>query len=81
MPHVGWTLAASLVLIVPVLVLIRLMRSLGSAERLPITITWIDDLSIDRYRPMLRLLSQEDVRFLRTQPGFTWRMATKFRSS
>lgn len=80
MIHIGWTAAGSLVFIIPVLVSIRLRRNFGSPARLPITVTWIDDLSIDRYRPMLRLLNHEDVRFLRAQPGFTWRMARKFRA-
>jgi hypothetical protein len=40
---------------------------------------WLDELSMDRYRPMLRLLSAEDFQFLRTQPGFTPRMATEVR--
>jgi len=80
MLQIGWILAASLIFIVPVLVLIRLTRNFAARERLPITVTWINDLSIDRYRPMLRLLNPEDVRRLRAQPGFTWRMANKFRS-
>jgi hypothetical protein len=32
---------------------------------------WVLDLSVDRYRPMFRLLEQEDIRFLRSQPGAT----------
>lgn len=32
---------------------------------------WIDVLSSDRYRPMLRLLQEDDCRFLSEQPGFT----------
>jgi hypothetical protein len=46
---------------------------------LPVTAEWIDELSIERYRPMMRLLDGEDVAFLRTQPGFTPRMAAKLR--
>lgn len=46
---------------------------------LPVTAEWIDDLSVERYRPMMRLLNGEDVTFLKTQPGFTPRMATKLR--
>ncbi len=35
--------------------------------------TWIDPLSLDRYRPMLRLLSSGDMDFLRACPGCTAR--------
>ena len=46
---------------------------------LPVTAEWIDELSIERYRPMMRLLDGGDVAFLRTQPGFTPKMAAKLR--
>jgi hypothetical protein len=50
-----------------------------SEPALPVTVEWIDELSVDRYLPMWRLLGQEDLRFLRTQPGFTSQMANTFR--
>ena len=50
------------------------------AGGLPVTIDWLNDLSTERYRPMLRLLDEEDLRFLRKQPGFTPQMAAKFRA-
>ena len=50
-----------------------------SGARLPLTAEWIDELSIERYRPMIRLLDGEDLEFLRSQPGFTPKMATKLR--
>ena len=46
---------------------------------LPLTPEWIDELSVERYRPMMRLLDGEDIEFLRTQPGFTPRMAARLR--
>src|SRR5438067_10588189 len=46
---------------------------------LPFTAEWIDELSIERYRPMMRLLDGGDLESLRSQPGFTPRMATKLR--
>jgi hypothetical protein len=46
---------------------------------LPVTAEWIDELSIERYRPMMRLLDGGDIAFLRTQPGFTPSMASKLR--
>jgi hypothetical protein len=51
-----------------------------AAGRLPVTTDWLDDLAPERYRPMLRLLDEEDVRFLRKQPGFTPQMAAQFRA-
>jgi hypothetical protein len=46
---------------------------------LPVTAEWIDELSVERYRPMLRLLDGEDLEFLRAQPGFMPCMATHLR--
>lgn len=45
---------------------------------LPVTTDWIDDLSIERYRPMLRLLDDEELRFLRSQ-RFTPDIIAQFR--
>jgi hypothetical protein len=45
-----------------------------------VTTDWLDDLSFERYRLMLRLLAEEDQRFLRKQPGFSPRMAARFRT-
>ena len=58
-----------------------LMRKIGfSGAGLPVTSEWIDDLSLDRYRPMLRMLDGSDIAFLRSQPGFTPDMAKKLRT-
>jgi hypothetical protein len=75
----GFIIAASVVFIGLVLVLVKLARRFASPQHLPVTAEWIEELSIERYRPMLRLLNQEDLHFLRAQPGFTPRMATDFR--
>jgi len=63
-----------------VTVLALLIRNVArSGKNLPVTSEWIDDLSIERYRPMLRMLDAGDIEFLRSQPGFTPEMATKLR--
>lgn len=46
---------------------------------LPATLDWIDELSTERYRPMLRLLSDEELRFLSRYPGFSPKVAAQFR--
>jgi hypothetical protein len=57
-----------------------LARKLTFTETsLPLTAEWIDELSIERYRPMLHLLDAGDVEFLRSQPGFTPAMAAQLR--
>jgi hypothetical protein len=57
-----------------------LIRKVGfGGNDLPATSEWIDDLSLDRYRPMLRMLDGSDIAFLRSQPGFTPNMAKKLR--
>jgi hypothetical protein len=43
-----------------------LVRKIGSAKHsLPLTAEWIDELSIDRYRPMMRLLDSRELDLLR----------------
>ena len=45
----------------------------------PSTAEWISELSVERYRPMLRLLDDSDLEFLWRQPGFDRRMARRLR--
>ena len=62
------------------LVLVLLLRQISApGTTLPATAEWIDDLSVDRYRPMLRLLDNDDLDFMRRQPGYTPQMAAKLR--
>jgi hypothetical protein len=57
-----------------------LARKLASTDTsLPLTAEWIDELSIERYRPMMHLLDAGDLEFLRSQPGFTPAAAAKLR--
>jgi len=49
------------------------------ADELPVTADWIDEIALDRYRPMLRLLDEEDFRLLRGQQGFTRKMESQMR--
>ena len=55
-------------------------RVARSSQRRPLTAHWIEELSLERYRPMMRLLDPDDLEFLRSQPGFTWRMASRLRA-
>jgi len=60
--------------------LVLVIRKLGFGTRdLPVTAEWIDELSIERYRPMARLLESSDLEFLRSQPGFTRPVLRKIR--
>ena len=62
------------------LVVMFLVRRLGSDHQLlPVTTDWLNELSTDRYRPMLRLLDTTDFQFLRSQKGFTPEMARRLR--
>ncbi len=45
----------------------------------PLTLEWLETLTVDRYRPMLRLLDPSDLRFLESQPGFRSSMSRQFR--
>ena len=72
------SLFAVTALIASLVVVVRGMRS--ASGELPLNADWIDQLSVERYRPMMRLLDQRDLDFLRSQPGFTPRMAARFRA-
>src|SRR5215831_5745584 len=64
-----------------VVALVILVRSLGSAgQSLPVTAEWIEELSVERYRPMLRLLDSSDLEFLRSQPGYTRAIESSLRA-
>lgn len=66
-----------LALIAATVILIRTMN--GGGHSLPLTAEWINDLSTEQYRPMMRLLDSADIEFLRSQPGYTREMETKLR--
>jgi hypothetical protein len=75
----GLVIAASAVCVGVVSVLVRFARHFASLRPLPVTADWIDEFSIQRYVPMLRVLSQEDLHFLLSQPGCSKQMAKRFR--
>jgi hypothetical protein len=57
-----------------------LLRTIAApTQQVPVTLDWIDELSMERYRPMLRLLTTEDLEFLRSQPGVTPAMVGQLR--
>ena len=53
---------------------------IAGPEALPVSADWISELSAGRYRPMERLLSDEDYLFLASQPGFDKKMLRRMRS-
>jgi len=55
-------------------------RLIAGPKSLPVSVDWINDLSTARYRPMERLLNEEDYRFLAGQPGFDKMMLRRIRS-
>ena len=60
--------------------LFLLIRKSLQSGPLPVTAEWIDELSLERYRPMMRLLDSRDIEYLLGQPGFTPRMAARLRA-
>ena len=73
-------LSISMGLALAAVVAVLARRLASTATSLPLTAEWIDELSIERYRPMMHLLDAGDVEFLRSQPGFTPAMAAKLRA-
>lgn len=56
-----------------------LMRRRGAARSASVDLNWIEDFSIAKYRPMQRLLLEEDLAFLKSQPGFRPEMENRLR--
>jgi hypothetical protein len=54
-------------------------RRAMSPKHLSVTLDWLEELSPERYKPMLRLLDPRDLDFLRSQPGFSRKMESGFR--
>ena len=78
------TLATLTILLVPAVVIVGvyvlLCRQISAARRRLSTPTdCTAELSMDRYRPMLRLLEDDDIRFLRSQPGATPALVKRLR--
>jgi hypothetical protein len=59
--------------------LVFVIHMVARPGSLPVTADWIDELSMDRYRPMLRLLDEREFQELRSHPGFTPQMASQLR--
>jgi len=59
-----------------VLIRLLLQRTDTSSEG----IEWLSEFSVERYRPMERLLSETDYEFLASQPGYHPRIAQELRS-
>lgn len=55
-------------------------RGMARGSDLPVDTGWIEELSAERYRPMMRLLDGSDIVFLRSQPGFTPQLETALRN-
>jgi hypothetical protein len=71
---------ALICLAVGVAMVFLLRRLIAGPKTLPVSVDWINDLSAIRYRPMERLLSAEDERFLARQPGCDRKMMRRMRS-
>jgi len=78
------TLATLIIFLAPALLIVAvyfLVRQQISAlrRRPPVRLDWTPELSVDRYRPMYRLLADDDIRFLSTQPGATPALVKRLR--
>ncbi len=60
---------------------ILIAREIASAKTgLPLNADWIEDLSVERYRPMMRLLDDGDLEFLRAEAGASSRSLARLRA-
>jgi hypothetical protein len=56
-----------------------LLKAASQKAPLPATADWIDEVSVERYRPMLRLLEEDDFEFVRSRPGSTPQIVAQLR--
>jgi len=75
---------ATLIIFAPAVVLIAVCilehRQIAAfRRRLAVPLNWTPEFSVDRYRPMFRLLEDDDIRFLRSQPGATPALVKRLR--
>lgn len=54
-------------------------KAVPRTAALPVTADWIEELSLDRYRPMLRLLDPEELQKTASERGWTPAMAAELR--
>jgi hypothetical protein len=78
------TLATLVIFLVPALLIIAVYflvrQQICALRRRPtMPLDWAPELSVDRYRPMYRLLADDDIRFLSTQPGATPALVKRLR--
>ena len=72
---------AALLSLAPVaLVLVLLYRKLSSQPDSEVAVDQCLVLSLEKYRPMERLLQEDDFRFLAAQPGFSPQLGRRFRT-
>ncbi len=78
----NWLIAIAVLLLFALLGgLVWLLRRLTAPRTaLPVTAGWIDELSVERYRPMMRLLDGDDLELLKSQPGFSAQKLSQVRA-
>jgi hypothetical protein len=76
----GFLLAIFICIAVASTIVFLIRKAAPAPTSLPVTAGWIEELSLDRYRPMLRILATDDLLLLRSQPGCTRSMIAKLRS-
>ena len=59
--------------------LFALCRALETPRQVEESLDRLDDLSIERYQPMMRLLDSKEIEFLRSQPGYTPQLGRRVR--
>jgi len=72
--------ASATILTLSLFVLFLVRRLGGDRQTLPVTTDWLNELSIERYRPMLRILESDDFQYLRRQKGYTPAMGRRLRN-
>lgn len=72
--------AVGLVALGLVIVLVLSLRRLLKASEAPVTVEWAKSFSLSAYAPMERLLDEGDFEFLKSQPGYSRKIARDLRA-
>lgn len=75
-----WTLIALVLSALVLTVTLALRRLMRQGQHAQFDADWLNDFSAAKYRPMMRLLAEDDYEFLALQPGYQAQLAKQLRA-
>src|SRR4051812_9892186 len=75
-----WIVALMPLLLITVALGLVIRKMASRTREVDYDPAWLEDFSIAKYRPMLRLLSEDDYEFLASQAGYQGKIASQLRA-